>query len=129
MVLVPNPLTKVCTSYNQTTKCIRVHLTDQNLAVQRSLTQTHILKCACASAHTRTRTRTHTHTHTHTHNIYPCSNIWAHTQTQTNLVKYTNENVAVLGQLGHNRIMDYNTYAYVLVLVADILCRANYSIL
>ena len=121
MVLVPNPLTKVCISYNQTIKCMRVHLADQNLAVQQSLTQTHILKCACASA------RTHTRTHTHT--IYPCSNTWAHTQTQTNLVKYTNENVAVLGQLGHNRIMDYNTYAYVLVLVADILCRANYSIL
>ena len=113
MVLVPNPLTKVCTSYNQTIKCMRVHLAGQNLAVQQSLTQTHTLKCACASA------RTHTHTH----------NTWAHTQTQTNLVKYTNENVTVLGQLEHNRIMDYNTYAYVLVLVADILCRANCSIL
>ena len=53
--------------------------------------------------------------------IYPWSSTWAYTQTQTNnLVKHTNENVAVLGQLGHNRIMDYNTYAYVLVLVADI---------
>ena len=55
MVLEPNPLTKVCTSYNQTIKCMRVHLADQNLAVQQSLTQTHTLKCACASA------RTHTH--------------------------------------------------------------------
>ena len=34
---------------------MRVHLADQNLAVQQSLTQTHTLKCACASA------RTHTH--------------------------------------------------------------------
>ena len=59
MVLVPNPLTKVCTSYNQTIKCMRVHLAGQNLAVQQSLTQTHTLKCACASA--RTHTRTHTH--------------------------------------------------------------------
>ena len=82
-----------------------------------SHTDTHTQMCMCE------------YTYTRTHNIYPCSNTWAHTQTQTNLVKYTNENVAVLGQLGHNRIMDYNTYAYVLVLVADILCRANCSIL
>ena len=74
-------------------------------------------------------TESHTDTDTDTDNIYPCSNTWAHTQTQTNLVKYTNENVAVIGQLGHNRVMDYNTYAYVLILVADILCSANCSIL
>ena len=74
-------------------------------------------------SHTHSNVHVRVHVHTHTHNT------WAHTQTQTNLVKYTNENVAVLGQLGHNRIMDYNTYAYVLVLVADILCRANCSIL
>ena len=78
-----------------------------------SHTDTHTQMCMCEC----------TYTHTHTHNT------WAHTQTQTNLVKYTNENVAVLGQLGHNKIMDYNTYAYILVLVADILCRANCSIL
>ena len=61
MVLVPNPLTKVSTSYNQTIKCTRVHLAGQNLAVQQSLTQTHTLKCACASTHV------HVHTHVHTH--------------------------------------------------------------
>ena len=53
MVLVQNPLTKVCTSYNQTIKCMRVHLAGQNLAVQQSHTDTHTLKCACASARTQ----------------------------------------------------------------------------
>ena len=64
MVLVPNPLTKVCTSYNQTIKCMRVYLAGQNLAVQQSHTDTHTLKCACASASACTHTRTYTHTRT-----------------------------------------------------------------
>ena len=68
MVLVPNPLTKVCTSYNQTIKCMRVHLAGQNLAVQQSLTQAHTLKCAYVSA------RTHPHAHTHTTHMGTYSN-------------------------------------------------------
>ena len=63
MVLVPNPLTKVCTSYNQTIKCMRVHLAGQNLAVQQSLTQTHTHSNVHVRVHVHTRTHTYTHTH------------------------------------------------------------------
>ena len=62
MVLVPNPLTKVCTSYNQTIKCMRVHLAGQNLAVQQSLTQTH------------THSNVHVHVHTHVQHMGTYSN-------------------------------------------------------
>ena len=48
-------------------------------------------------------TVSHRHTHSNVHVRVHVHNTWAHTQTQTILVKYTNENVAVLGQLGHQQ--------------------------
>ena len=65
MVLVPNPLTKVCTSYNQTIKCMRVHLAGQNLAVQQ-VSHRH--------THSNVHVQVHVHTHTHTQHMGTYSN-------------------------------------------------------